>query len=491
MALTTIRLPAGQWSYDPVQPLGRPGGHAEVFLGSSADGNEIAVKRMKFDADVSARREIALAKELFGKRLINVLVPLDAGEDADRGGYYIVMPRASHSLADHVRAHGAQSTADTIAILSAIASGLQELPHLVHRDLKPENILWYSDRWCISDFGVAKLVSDATSEDTLFNALTAAYAAPEQWRFERATSASDLYALGCIAHFLVSTAPPFPTGTVDELRQRHLEAEPPPLSSESPQLRQLVSMLLRKLPDSRPSIQRTIALLASAQSATVSAPSAGVSRLSEVFAREEAAKAKAAAEKARKDAMNAQRHALALAGRQILADLVDSLFRKVESAGAGATRNHPHDLHWSLSIPGARLRVEIESVFYDPDEAFSQSHWDVVCGAHISVEQLSRKHIRSACLWYTRLNRKEGPYRWYETAYIAHPLSGKVAEFQPFAVYADDADIAHAPGIAHIAPAYPPVLADDEDADAFIERWLQILAAASESRLQTLSTGLL
>ncbi|HBE80954.1 MAG TPA: serine/threonine protein kinase, partial [Firmicutes bacterium] len=77
------------------------------------------------------------------------------------------------------------------------------------------------------------------------------YAAPEQWRFERATKATDIYAFGCIAFALVTGNPPFTSG---DLRQRHLNEEPvrPPVSTR---LQQLISLCLRKNPNARPIIE--------------------------------------------------------------------------------------------------------------------------------------------------------------------------------------------------------------------------------------------
>ncbi|MDM3788590.1 protein kinase, partial [Proteus mirabilis] len=78
-----------------------------------------------------------------------------------------------------------------------------EVGDIVHRDLKPGNILRHEERWKIADFGIAKFVEDSTSLETLREALTPSYAAPEQWLGQRPTSATDIYALGCIIHALV------------------------------------------------------------------------------------------------------------------------------------------------------------------------------------------------------------------------------------------------------------------------------------------------
>jgi hypothetical protein len=248
-------------------------------------------------------------------------------------------------------------------------------------------------------------------------------------------------------------------------------------------------MLLRKPADSRPAVGRTIELLDQARRTPVVAAGDGMSRLSALIAADESAKAAAAAREAARKAELEQRFELSRAARQIAEQALHELFRAVESACLGQARTtSPFD--WKIDVPGGQLSVEFIGGFLMPDEAFPHSKWDVVCGARIGVTQEKPKHFRTASLWYTRFTARSGQFRWYETAYIANPLSGKVAQFQPFACEPEGADEAHAPAMGVIQPAYEPVPIDEEHTEAFVERWLQLLAAAGEGRLHTLSTGL-
>ena len=111
---------------------------------------------------------------------------------------------------------------EAAVIMSDIARGLREVSDIVHRDLKPANILHHDGRWKIADFGIARLVGAVTSARTLKKALTPEYAAPEQWRGERATPATDVYALGCIGYALLTGSPPFACDTEVELGDQHL-----------------------------------------------------------------------------------------------------------------------------------------------------------------------------------------------------------------------------------------------------------------------------
>jgi len=67
--MITIRLRKGEWKYNPKHPLGSEGGFGEVFLGESAVGKLVAVKRLKIAASTAAHRELKIAdwieKKLF------------------------------------------------------------------------------------------------------------------------------------------------------------------------------------------------------------------------------------------------------------------------------------------------------------------------------------------------------------------------------------------------------------------------------------------
>ena len=193
--MKTIKLPRGTWRYDPDRRLGDEGGFGTVYAGLGEGDEEVAIKRLHLTAAKAAHRELRIADDLIGQKYLYVIPVLDAGQDAESDDYFVVMARAEGSLQDAIDVGEINGEAEAAAIMENIVRGLQEASGIVHRDLKPANVLFHEEKWKIADFGIARFVEAATSANTLKKELTPYYAAPEQWRGQRATTATDVYAL--------------------------------------------------------------------------------------------------------------------------------------------------------------------------------------------------------------------------------------------------------------------------------------------------------
>lgn len=143
------------------------------------------------------------------------------------------------------------------AQVATVLSYAHEIP-VVHRDLKPSNLLVTADGAVkVLDFGIAAVLhADATRLTATGNLLgTSQYMAPEQVRGTRVSPQTDLYALGCLLHELLSGHKLF-TGDEYQLMHQHTQAAPVPLRVMRPEvpepLESLVLHLLLKAPEARP-----------------------------------------------------------------------------------------------------------------------------------------------------------------------------------------------------------------------------------------------
>lgn len=98
--------------------------------------------------------------------------------------------------------------------------------------------------------------------------MTPPYAAPEQWRGERATSATDVYAFGVMTFELLQGELPFHG---PDFREQHLDQPPPSVGNCPPSLASLVNECLFKAAAARPTPGNILARLRASQEPASSA----------------------------------------------------------------------------------------------------------------------------------------------------------------------------------------------------------------------------
>lgn len=479
-----ISLPEGVWWFDPQQPLGPGGGFGTVYAGIDQEDNPVAVKELHVDATDTAHRELRIADSLKRRSLDYVLPIYDAGLDAHSDRYYVVMPRAEFSLQDRLQANGAFEDTEVISILLSIARGLTEVQDITHRDLKPGNILYHADRWKIADFGISRFVEESTSVQTLKGAMTPHYAAPEQFRFERATSATDIYALGCIAYVLLTGSPPFIGHSWEDYADAHCHQSPPALPTHhTPVLRNLLSMMLRKPSQSRPSLSRVVSILENIER-TFEA-STGLQQIAQaaIQVAEFDAQRETTEEVERSESQ--RRRELHVSALDLLAQSVEDLAERILHVAPNGIRNSTRGAILILSLGTSTLDISlINPTTPIPRTAFSQSGWDVVSGAVIRIRQAQPEYEWSANLWYLRPDGSS-EYRWMEIDYMTHPLARQRRRFEPFAVTnIEDADRAASRSMDTIQFASQPRPIDDENIEDFIDRWADRFASACRGNLR-------
>ena len=151
---------------------------------------------------------------------------------ARHGGYcYIAMEYvAGHSAEAAVAEGGSMAPERATDVLLQAASALHAAHRsgVVHRDVKPANLLIGADGVIkLGDFGMALAAAGAPVGQARVRVGTPYYTAPEVWRGEAASAASDIYSLGATYFQLLTGRPPFPGQDIAAVEQAHLRAPVP------------------------------------------------------------------------------------------------------------------------------------------------------------------------------------------------------------------------------------------------------------------------
>jgi eukaryotic-like serine/threonine-protein kinase len=250
------------------------GGMADVWSGlDDVLQRQVAVKIMRADPDneqIFAERFRDEALHSAALMHANITTVFDYGED-DHLTFLVMELVDGHPLSAVIREQGALSPEIVRSVLAqaAMALGVAHEAGVVHRDVKPANIIVREDGVVkLTDFGIARAM-DAIGHTRVGEMLgTPNYISPEQAMGEQATGASDLYALGVVAHEMLTGTRPFDRGTPIATAMSHVNEPPPPLGDDVPaDLRAVVETLLEKDPTKRPANAHDVAAMLGAATA--------------------------------------------------------------------------------------------------------------------------------------------------------------------------------------------------------------------------------
>jgi serine/threonine-protein kinase len=209
------------------------GGMASVFEAQRdlpGGPQTVALKLLRLDVHDADERRAFLREQHILARLQHPHVAqlLDAGFSPTGTPFLALEFVAGDNLVAHCERH-ALSTRDRLALFMDVCAAVEHAHRnlIVHRDLKPSNVLVGAEG-CVKlvDFGIAKLLTgEAEATRTQARRMTRAYAAPEQFTGEVATTSIDVYALGVLLAELLGGQRPRSAGAAQDVGTPAFDAE--------------------------------------------------------------------------------------------------------------------------------------------------------------------------------------------------------------------------------------------------------------------------
>src|SRR5581483_5728917 len=176
-------------------------------------------------------------------------------EEAPDSSLFIVMAFYEGATLYTRICRGSMSPAESVSIAAQIASGLAEAHahHVVHRDIKPANVvLTHQGLAKIVDFGLARVVSSASSTQTAAVTGTVCYMSPEQAQAKFTDHRTDIWALGVILHEMVTGRRAFEGDSVPSTLYAVVHSPPVEMDASVPlDIQRIVLRCLAKSPADR------------------------------------------------------------------------------------------------------------------------------------------------------------------------------------------------------------------------------------------------
>ncbi len=243
--------------YEILEKIGN-GGMATVYKAKCHVLNRfVAVKVLKeeFITDIEFikrfKSEAQTAASLTHPNIVSIY---DVGNEGDV--YYIVMELIQgKTLKEIIVEDGKLSWKWSVNIAIQIASALETAHknNLIHRDIKPHNIIITEDGMAkVTDFGIAKAVSNSTI--TAFGTTIGSvhYFSPEHARGANTDAKSDIYSLGVVMYEMLTGRVPFDADTPVSVALMQVQDEPIEPKKLNPQIPISVNNIILKAMQKEP-----------------------------------------------------------------------------------------------------------------------------------------------------------------------------------------------------------------------------------------------
>lgn len=187
----------------------------------------------------------------------NIVSVYDVGQEGNL--HYIVMELIKgKTLKEIIVEQGKLGWKWSLKVAMQIASALETAHrnNIIHRDIKPHNIIITEDGTAkVTDFGIAKAVSNSTI--TAFGTTLGSvhYFSPEHARGGYTDAKSDLYSLGVVLYEMVTGRVPFDADTPVSVALKHMQEKPVEPITLNPSLPQSVNDIIMKAMQKDPNMR--------------------------------------------------------------------------------------------------------------------------------------------------------------------------------------------------------------------------------------------
>jgi len=189
--------------YQFIRPLGE-GSTGKYFLAAAPPrlgiaAEQVAVKVLQVSAGEEAFHRLTRELRTFAKvRSAHLVTLYDAGQEAGQC-YYAMEFCPGGSLAYPVREVSRSEAAEAVSAAARAAHDLHDAG-IAHRDIKPANILLADDGAKLADLGLVQVLAPGQTITGLGAIGSVEYLDPAIMRGERASRATDIWALGVTLH---------------------------------------------------------------------------------------------------------------------------------------------------------------------------------------------------------------------------------------------------------------------------------------------------
>jgi eukaryotic-like serine/threonine-protein kinase len=204
------------------------GSYAETWLGNdNALDRYVAIKVLHpsdSDPDDDNQQFLREARIAASVSHPNIVAVFDAGEESDRP--FLVMEWVNgDSLKQEILSSRRITPERALDVTAELLDGLSAIhaQGIIHRDIKPQNIMVNeSGTIKLTDFGIARLITEGDVGADGMTAGSAAYMAPEQAQGLPVTPAADIYAAGIILYEMLTGRLPFRGDDPEQVLLQHI-----------------------------------------------------------------------------------------------------------------------------------------------------------------------------------------------------------------------------------------------------------------------------